>query len=257
MLRNRLAELLAERNLKISRVANDIPNLSRNTITSTAQNDSKMIQLETINSLCQYLGVSPNEFLEYIPFDINVSSSLDIPENVVITPGDVNSYLKLCNISMDLFMKQTSNLEEAGERTKTFDLTVMLSPKIEIPFSDIIDEMDDSDNKIEFQVFLGHLDDTDTFNKQESDFSTLWSKQLTPGFRAIIQKNMMNTVTQEFTSQIDELCKFAREHNFPNAHVNWKEIKFTFNFTFDNAFENHKNENTEPEIEFYADSLPF
>ena len=42
MIRNRLAELLAERGLKISRVATEIPNLSRNTITSTSQNSGKM-----------------------------------------------------------------------------------------------------------------------------------------------------------------------------------------------------------------------
>ncbi|WP_369689692.1 helix-turn-helix domain-containing protein [Lentilactobacillus kosonis] len=40
-----------------------MPNLSRNTITSTSQNDTKMIQIETVNALCQYLEIAPKDFL--------------------------------------------------------------------------------------------------------------------------------------------------------------------------------------------------
>ncbi|OUT06659.1 TAL effector protein PthXo1 [Lactiplantibacillus plantarum] len=63
MIRNRLAELLAERDLKISRVAAQLPNLSRNTITATASNTGKMIQLETVDTLCQFLHIEPTDFL--------------------------------------------------------------------------------------------------------------------------------------------------------------------------------------------------
>ena len=69
MIRNRLAELLSERGLKITKVAKDT-GISRNTITSTSQNDSKMIQYETIDVLCQYLGVTPKEFFQYNPMRV-------------------------------------------------------------------------------------------------------------------------------------------------------------------------------------------
>ncbi|HEM6116790.1 TPA: helix-turn-helix transcriptional regulator [Streptococcus suis] len=73
LIKNRLAELLAQRQLKITKVAKDT-GISRNTITSTAQNDGTMIKLETIDILCNYLGVTPNEFFEFIP----VTSKIDI-----------------------------------------------------------------------------------------------------------------------------------------------------------------------------------
>lgn len=76
MIKNRLAELLAQRQLKITKVAKDT-GISRNTITATAQNDGTMIKLETIDILCNYLGVTPSEFFEFIPvlFDINVMTT--------------------------------------------------------------------------------------------------------------------------------------------------------------------------------------
>lgn len=69
MIRNRLNVLLAERNLKITRVSKDT-GIARSTITSISQNDVKMIQLETINSLCIYLGVTPCEFFEFSEYDV-------------------------------------------------------------------------------------------------------------------------------------------------------------------------------------------
>lgn len=69
LIRNRLSVLLAERNLKITRVSKDT-GIARSTITSITQNDAKMIQLETINSLCIYLGITPCEFFEFSEFDV-------------------------------------------------------------------------------------------------------------------------------------------------------------------------------------------
>lgn len=83
MIRNRLKELMVERGLKASRIANDIDNLSRNTINSAVNNKGKMLQLETINSLCQYLGVSPKDFFEYLPFDVDVSISSDTDLSII------------------------------------------------------------------------------------------------------------------------------------------------------------------------------
>lgn len=71
MIKNRLAELLAQRQLKITKVAKDT-GISRNTITATAQNDGTMIKLETIDILCNYLGVTPSEFFEFIPVLFNI-----------------------------------------------------------------------------------------------------------------------------------------------------------------------------------------
>lgn len=102
MIKNRLAELISERSLKITQVAKDT-GISRNTITATAQNDSKMIQLETVNTLCKYLGVTPCEFFTYVPFDFKVNlqtDSLHIDYNLTETSSKVTSIKH----SFDLFI---------------------------------------------------------------------------------------------------------------------------------------------------------
>ncbi|MHC5373109.1 helix-turn-helix domain-containing protein [Enterococcus sp. LJL120] len=68
MIRNNLSLLLTERNLKITHVANDT-GISRTTLTALNQNDNKMIQMDTINTLCKYLKVTPCDFFEYSPID--------------------------------------------------------------------------------------------------------------------------------------------------------------------------------------------
>lgn len=73
MIRCNLSILLAERNLKISRVSNDT-GLSRTTLTSLANNYSQGIQFDTINTLCNYLKVSPEKLISYIPVDISITS---------------------------------------------------------------------------------------------------------------------------------------------------------------------------------------
>lgn len=69
MIFNRLKMLLSERELTISQVAKDT-GLSRTTLTYMVQNNSKGIQLATLNQLCQYLRVLPEDFFEYYPFDV-------------------------------------------------------------------------------------------------------------------------------------------------------------------------------------------
>ncbi|PXA00023.1 XRE family transcriptional regulator, partial [Staphylococcus pseudintermedius] len=54
MIRNRLAELLFERDIKIVRISKET-GISRNTITNTASNNSEMLQMNTINKICRYL----------------------------------------------------------------------------------------------------------------------------------------------------------------------------------------------------------
>lgn len=79
MIRNKLSILLTERDLKITKVANDTK-ISRTTLTAINQNESKMIQIETINTLCKYLKITPCDFFEYSPLD--VSFSFDILDSL-------------------------------------------------------------------------------------------------------------------------------------------------------------------------------
>ena len=69
MLIPNLSVLLAERRLTISRVSQDT-RISRTTLTSLATRGAKGIQFDTLNTLCQYLKVTPDALFIYRPFDI-------------------------------------------------------------------------------------------------------------------------------------------------------------------------------------------
>ena len=130
MIRNRLKELMAERGLKASRIANDIENLSRNTINSTVNNNGKMIQFETINLLCQYLGVTPNDFFEYLPFDVDVAVDSDNKLIANYPNGDVINGT-IHPFYLNLYLKRTSINQASGITNKTFELSVVLKKPIE------------------------------------------------------------------------------------------------------------------------------
>lgn len=74
MLFTNLAVLLAERNLKITKLSNDT-GISRTTLTALCNNYSQGIQFDTLNKLCSYLNVQPKDFFVYIPYDYSIYTS--------------------------------------------------------------------------------------------------------------------------------------------------------------------------------------
>lgn len=73
MLIPNLSVLLAERRLTLSKVSQDT-RISRTTLTSLAGGAAKGIQFDTLNTLCQYLKVTPNDLFIYRPFDLSLSA---------------------------------------------------------------------------------------------------------------------------------------------------------------------------------------
>lgn len=67
MIKNNLAVLMAERELKIADVYKET-GISKTTLMALSENKGKGIQLETIDKLCNFLNVSPKEFFVYSPF---------------------------------------------------------------------------------------------------------------------------------------------------------------------------------------------
>ncbi len=67
MLKTNLLVLLAERRLKISKVSQDT-GVSRTTLTALAQNRSQGIQLDTLDTICKYLHITPGEFFNFVPY---------------------------------------------------------------------------------------------------------------------------------------------------------------------------------------------
>lgn len=64
MLRNRFAILLAERGLKITRVSEET-GIARSTLNNIRKNETNTIRLSTLQTLCDYLRITPNDFFNY------------------------------------------------------------------------------------------------------------------------------------------------------------------------------------------------
>ena len=98
MIRNNLSLILVERQLRISQVSNDT-GISRTTLTGLSQNNTKMIQTNIINTLCNYLEITPNVFFEYVPFDFSYSvfmgKDVSDPNNQNIKEFELEAFLNI------------------------------------------------------------------------------------------------------------------------------------------------------------------
>ncbi|MGN7478953.1 helix-turn-helix domain-containing protein [Solibacillus silvestris] len=68
MIKCNLAVLLAERGLKMADIINDTP-LSKTAVRGLYYNESKGIQYETLEILCDYLNVGPEDLIKKINFN--------------------------------------------------------------------------------------------------------------------------------------------------------------------------------------------
>lgn len=241
MIRNRLKELMAERGLKASRVANDIENLSRNTINSTVNNNGKMIQFETVNSLCQYLGVTPNEFFEYLPFDVDVSISSD-NELVENYPDSEPLSASIAPFYLNLYLKKVSTNQASGTTSKTFELSVILTNTIDYTLAakKFVPE-----NKADFVVVVGNPPRNDVNNAQVNEFNKFWNADLTAGFQQDIRSKI-----------ISEISSYIQNELF-NRLPAMEKFGGKVNFRFDESFNTKQALNAGPVINFDGPDLPF
>lgn len=98
MIRCNLAILLAERNLKITKVSSDT-GISRTTLTSLANNRSQGIQFDTINTLCNYLRVSPFQLISYVSTDIKITNT-NIENELLTIDLKITENLRSYNCSL-------------------------------------------------------------------------------------------------------------------------------------------------------------
>lgn len=68
MIVSNLAVLLSERGLTAKKVSEDT-GISRPTLTTLTQNRGNGIQYDTLNTLCNYLNVTPNDIVSYVPYE--------------------------------------------------------------------------------------------------------------------------------------------------------------------------------------------
>lgn len=217
MIRNRLAVLLAERGLKITRVAKDT-GISRNTITATAQNDSEMIRLETINVLCQYLSIKPGDFFEYEPFDIDFTLFIG-PYNTRINKKE--DKISFTNVDFDLFMDI-----KGSPVVKTIELRCSLEPEQQLSI------IQSTPQKLTFNISFNNNDEKVMF--VESIYN-----QISPTFHKNIYNNLVSSIETKFKQSLGEVI---------NKLIQEKLDLFDFDVFLEQKIKNI-TENMEIEIE--------
>ncbi|TPR38589.1 helix-turn-helix domain-containing protein [Apilactobacillus micheneri] len=251
MIRNKLSELLAERNLKISRVANDIPDLSRNTINSVANNKTKMIQMDTVNLLCQYLAVEPKNFFEFLPFDI--SNSTFISDDTYYVDSKNADVKIIDNFSLDSYIMKKSISEDRPYTSETFEFTIMTdSHYTPIPLLDIVDgsshfsrekeNIFDPKSDMKFPLHFSVLAKDE---EQEEKFKKEVLNRMSPGFKSA----MKDMIREKFVKSIQQYF----EENLPSK-VDYSSINIKLEFDFsdqDNLIQ--KNNDSVFKEQFYTD----
>ncbi|MDI1899334.1 helix-turn-helix transcriptional regulator, partial [Staphylococcus aureus] len=74
MIQSRLSVLMAERGLKISDLYEET-GISKTTLMAIAENSGKGVQFDTVDKLCNFLGVTPCEFFDYSPYIVETKKS--------------------------------------------------------------------------------------------------------------------------------------------------------------------------------------
>lgn len=116
MIHCNLSVLLAERKLKITRVSAET-GISRTTLTALANSNGQGVQFDTLNNICIYLGVTPNELLSFIPFDIGVSDA-----DFIHADDDGFGYLELYLTLNKREIKESFQLNCCIEYVNKFDM---------------------------------------------------------------------------------------------------------------------------------------
>lgn len=74
MIQSRLSVLMAERGLKIADLYEET-GISKTTLMAIAENTGKGVQFDTVDKLCNFLGVTPCEFFDYSPYIVETQKS--------------------------------------------------------------------------------------------------------------------------------------------------------------------------------------
>lgn len=175
MIRNNLSTLFSERGLKATRVSAET-GIARSTLSSLTQNESKMIQLETINNLCMYLGITHEDFFSYIPFDFEFSLYLN-PISIYTSPVNNNDLIKTFNFDFYIsVLSKDGKKTYSGEGRSNHELNLTASnPELSV-----------------------------TYKIDDEEFNLFWAKELPTPFKTDILKQMNDFINEEIKIQIHE-----------------------------------------------------
>lgn len=149
MIKSNLAVLMAERGLKIADVYNDT-GISKTTLMALSENKGKGIQFETIDKLCNYLNISPQDFFVYSPFLVE--------------------YIENEN---GLFLKLVS-----GDKINNFYFNFDVSKDSELDFSTKMIFSNNPSKKYDFYLIVGIEEGRDELEKIYNNLNIIFKREL-------------------------------------------------------------------------------
>ena len=168
MIKINLAVLLAERGLKITELSKQT-GISRPTLTALYYNQSKGIQFDTLDSLCDHLKVKPDKLILHERFTYEFEC--EILEALSHYPEGGDGILANCNCKITYNSKQVQNLFrlECSFNLTGYDTDGTVD-RLSI-YGQLPDEIEDILNSIP------QLVKTDFFNDLKHEISFVFSKQ--------------------------------------------------------------------------------
>lgn len=195
MIKNNFNTLMAERQLKITRVSNDT-GISRTTLTALSQEMSKGVQLDTLNTLCNYFSITPCEFFSYIPYDIQYNFDIIDEQGEVIDQRDELEYTmqKKALLFINVF-------DNKGLKKHTFEIlyfvltTYNTTVDVDVNnFGEILSEIKGNSSKV--------ILDKKQFENGDNEF-IIFLKQLEVQWQTKIIDDIMQYMTKDINKKVD------------------------------------------------------
>lgn len=224
MIRNKLSDLLGERQMKISKLSL-LTGIARSTLTPIYFNQSEMIKIETINKICIALNINVEEFFESVNFDIDFSLDHDEFENVtthVISDKEgINDY----DINVAALCEITEH-----DRKYIFDVKFRTTPETDLDDTVLYMPKGPKDNnpwhespsRIFYEILFNSEEEKEGFYKYIDELSAgmklvLENKVIKFLREYLIDKFKNDDNNQHFDEPKQELAKL-----FKKAHIDLK-----------------------------------
>ncbi|MDK9863649.1 helix-turn-helix domain-containing protein [Staphylococcus equorum] len=190
MIRNKLSDLLGQRQIKISRLS-ALTGIARSTLTPIYFNHSEMIKIETINKICKALNINVSEFFESVNFDINFTIDEDSTDNIFSFIETTPDYIEKFNVDIgsicEISEQNTRYLLDVS--FKAIDETKIIDSVIWIDFHEDEGEWLEESSKIIYQMNFDTKEDEEIFNE--------YFKKLSVGMKIIFKNKTIQFLREQ------------------------------------------------------------
>ncbi|MCR1893039.1 helix-turn-helix domain-containing protein [Limosilactobacillus reuteri] len=218
MIKTNLAVLMAERGLKISDVY-EATGISKTTLMAISDNTGKGIQYETMDKLCDFFNITPEQFFIYSPYNFNFH---------VLNNDDNVAHLNDIAITVS---------KSSGLKSYTF------SPNVITPMGEQFNvTKEDADFIINYKLFMSIDDfDDEKLKKNKKEFYSIYDglptvlkSDINNKFLTLVMENLADINGQTITV-LDGKIDYSNTENWTHDLTIKNNMKVIINL-FDEHF---------------------